>query len=358
MTLWVLSGQFCDYVLYSGGDEDNSDNSNSSNNNSNQTGDQNNSGWNGGGYGGNNPSPNINNTGGVFGNGGNDGSGIITTPLAPLKSPQQIAQIFQASLTPNQLAWWNNPVNESSVASIIEYLTQNQTFDVESDNPFDFMNWAINYLMTNSSVTFEQFQNQFMGTTEGQDGEYDAAYWSNPNLTFPPQNLPSYNNFVASFPRNLGGSLMSGADNVYSYVGGDVWQTRLDYPSKTENTCALKVSRALNYSGVSIPNLPGQTIKGADNKFYFLNSKKLNKWMRLTFGIPSGANHINAVQAGLHGVNLPSLLNGKKGIYSLVSSNSTWAYGHVDFLKSDATCGVNCHFYDAPIDYIDIWILN
>ena len=34
------------------------------------------------------------------------------------------------------------------------------------------------------------------------------------------------------------------------------------------------------------------------------------------------------------------------------------AYGHVDFLKSDATCGVNCHFYDAPIDYIDIWILN
>jgi hypothetical protein len=196
-----------------------------------------------------------------------------------------------------------------------------------------------------------------MGTSEEQNGDYDASYWENPNLTFQQQNLPSYTNFVNAFPRNGLGQLLADADIVYSYIGGDIGQLRFSDPTHTENTCALKVSRTLNYSGVVIPNIPS-TLKGADNKYYFLNSKELNIWMRKTFGIPTGTNHITGIQAGINGENLPSLLKGKKGIYSLVSSDTKWAFGHADFLMPDATCGVYCHFYDAPIDYIDIWILN
>jgi hypothetical protein len=89
--------------------------------------------------------------------------------------------------------------------------------------------------------------------------------------------------------------------------------------------------------------------------------------MRKTFGTnpatsttPLNTNHYsyNQTQAGVNGVNLPGLLNGKKGIYSIYSSNFNWATGHADLLNPDATCGNNCHFADAPIYRLDIWILN
>ncbi len=57
-----------------------------------------------------------------------------------------------------------------------------------------------------------------MGTLEGQDGEYDAAYWENANLTFPQQNLPTYDKYFAGMARFPNGKLISGADNVYGLV--------------------------------------------------------------------------------------------------------------------------------------------
>lgn len=89
--------------------------------------------------------------------------------------------------------------------------------------------------------------------------------------------------------------------------------------------------------------------------------------MRRTFGTndgdsktPHNPNHskITKLQAGTNGENLPNLLANKKGIYCLVSSKPEWASGHADLLYDDATCGVKCHFGDAPIDWIDIWILQ
>lgn len=100
-------------------------------------------------------SPHDGNYSGVGGNNNgsaNNPAASLTTIIVPIKTEKEIKQIFQAGLSPNQLAWWNNPVNESSVASIIEYLTQNQTFDVESDNPFDFMNQCIDQMMQNPTL--------------------------------------------------------------------------------------------------------------------------------------------------------------------------------------------------------------
>ena len=89
--------------------------------------------------------------------------------------------------------------------------------------------------------------------------------------------------------------------------------------------------------------------------------------MRKTFGTnpatPStqlNTNHFSYKQAdaGINGVNLPRLLAGKKGIYSIYSRNFEWASGHADLLNPDATCGNECHFADAPIQRLDVWILN
>lgn len=82
-----------------------------------------------------------------------------------------------------------------------------------------------------------------------------------------------------------------------------------------------------------------------------------------TFGIsPSNPNHkkISGDQSGKNGENFTLLTAGIKGIYSMVSTNSEWASGHADLINN-GTCVFGCHFYDippAPIDYIDIWILN
>ncbi len=83
--------------------------------------------------------------------------------------------------------------------------------------------------------------------------------------------------------------------------------------------------------------------------------------MRKTFGVsPANPNHysITGAEAGVNGVELPRLLSGMQGIYSLVSSNPAWASGHADLLYNNTTCDNNCHFFDAPIDYIDVWKLQ
>ncbi|PVV50753.1 hypothetical protein DD829_21355 [Chryseobacterium sp. HMWF035] len=213
----------------------------------------------------------------------------------------------------------------------------------------------MHFFAQNPTTNWEQFQNWFMGQNEGQDFFYDENYWEDPNLSFPAQALPSWNAFYAAYPHENSAQL-------YGVVGGAVAQAQIDYPAQTVNGCALKVSRALNYSGVIIPNIPGKTLKGADGKYYFLNAKALNAWMRKTFGVsPNNPKHINLTKldGGNNGKNFPNLIKNKKGIFSMVSpQNSTWASGHADILYPNGTCKANCHFFDGDISYIDIWILN
>jgi Type VI secretion system (T6SS), amidase effector protein 4 len=47
------------------------------------------------------------------------------------------------------------------------------------------------------------------------------------------------------------------------------------------NTCAIRLSRALNYNGVPVPgNFPGLlTVKGADGKRYAIRVAEVRKWL-------------------------------------------------------------------------------
>lgn len=230
------------------------------------------------------------------------------------------------------------------------YNANNQSSEAET-----FIRWADQFKVDNPNVTWTEFENWFLTKSEGQDFFYDSNYWEDPNLDFQKQNLPSWNAFSSAYPNESSAQL-------YGVVGGAVAQAQKDYPIQTVNGCALKVSRALNYSGVVIPNIPGKTLKGADNKFYFLNAKALNAWMRKTFGTsPTNPKHKNftKLDGGNNGQNFPNLFKNKKGIFSLVSPpNSSWASGHADILYLNGTCKTGCHFFDGDILYIDFWELN
>ena len=156
-------------------------------------------------------------------------------------------------------------------------------------------------------------------------------WWEDNTTDFPAQMLPSWSSMNSNFPKKTDGTEMCGAD-VYSLIGGQVLANMP--PGSNPNACALRVSRALNYSGINIPVIPGHTYQGADGKNYFLSSAKLYNFMKKTFKVPpNSANSIETFsksQGGANGNNFQSLLSGKQGIYLMQASYPAFfgALGH------------------------------
>lgn len=221
--------------------------------------------------------------------------------------------------------------------SIFNYLIQN-VFSVDSKN---FVNFEVNYLMQHQDVTLAQFENWFMTPKEGVEDNNNVTLLEDTDLTFPSQNLPAFDDFILAFPSHTDVTLDDSVE-VYTLVGGSVLTK---YNQGARNTCALRVSRGLNYSGVAIPQIPGVTVKGADNKNYFLVAKNLFTWMKRTFGIPTGSNHLTTVNGGLNGVNFPNLLAGKQGVYIMIAADPIQfeASGHAD-MYFDNDCDGGCYF--------------
>lgn len=187
----------------------------------------------------------------------------------------------------------------------------------------------------------------------------DTYWWDDNTTSFPTQNRPSWNDMNSNYPKNTAGTDDLPGPQVYSLVGGDVLALYNSNPSKYQNACALRVSRALNYSGVNIPYISGHTYAGADGKYYFLSSAKLYNWVRKTFGAPDVT--LTGSQGGTNGQNFPSLLSGQKGIYIMVPN---WpaqfgALGHATLFDGSSCVGGHC-YYDAQggVSRIYLWKLN
>lgn len=317
--------------------------------------------------------------GGTQGSGGGNGSSyadpsgyVIDPNLFDVSHPKAYLILQKAE---KAAAFWTDLLNvqkEWAVDNPEKYITVIE-FYLKNTSPESkaFANFAINFLKDNSDVTWEQFENWFMGTPEGQDGEYDAAFWENPNLTFPPQNLPTLAAFKGAMPSKYtdGGPLCNS-------LGGDVLKmyNAVIADKKKLNTCAIRVSIALIKCGIVIPFIPDSkkgfknTIKDKDGNYLIINAKALNEWMRKTFGTnPANYRHFTAAQGGVKGGNFPKLMEdiGSDGIYSMVSRpeiHETWGTGHADILE-EGDCRIKCHFFDdknnfVPVDYIDVWILK
>lgn len=300
----------------------------------------------GGGHGGPNPPP---------------APDPYTEPIIPTLSPA--IPVFIANLLPAQADWWNSANNDIK-RDIVNYLNQNIRYDSIKIEAKLFINWAINYLINNPNVSWAQFKNWFMSPREGKDGYYDAAFWENPNLNFPQQNLPSMQNFLYAFPKIQNGNVMSNmpSTQVYQLVGGSILSNHASGNVNYQNACSLRGSRALNYAGVSIPvvhqNGVQKTEKGGDNENYILSAKAFNKYMNITFGPPT--YRLTFADIGGNLDNIANFLQGKNGIYTIINRSPGIAgySGHVDIIINGHCLGGANANPPGGVEYIEIWELN
>lgn len=88
-----------------------------------------------------------------------------------------------------------------------------------------------------------------------------------------------------------------------------------------DNTCAIRMSRALNYSGLLVPHgYPGLlVVHGKDRKYYATRAREMKKWLALRLGRP----------LELHAPVDRAAFQGKKGIIGF-SVQFKDAAGHID----------------------------
>jgi len=146
--------------------------------------------------------------------------------------------------------------------------------------------------------------------------------------------------------------LIYGDGNVTSVgkkIGGKV-QENIDLGVKDpllgfKNTCAIRMSYSLNYSGVVITRGAWKTVSGADNRQYIYRVTDLISFLNQTFGNPDKT--IRNPKA--------SDFSGVKGI--LVFNVQGWsnASGHAT-LWDGTECSDHCYFPNAS--EASIWILR
>ncbi len=127
----------------------------------------------------------------------------------------------------------------------------------------------------------------------------------------------NYLNLYTNYPKQDDVSV------VNALIGGDI---KADAP---RNTCAIRMSRALNYSGLQIPaHLPSlYTRSGADGLSYAYRMQELKAYLTRVLGNPA----ITATKSPVMSINR-NVFAGKKRIIAF-----------------------DIHFRDGPNGHIDLW---
>jgi len=290
--------------------------------------------------------------GGFGGHSGGSGTSVFTLPNVPKITFANYIKKLKVSLrtiVPNP-SWWHT----TSGKRIIKYLQQH--FDTKTGlidiKVSEFAIWAIGYLVSHPEVTWEQFENWFMGEVEGNDGGEDFNYGDYSNIQTHTQILPDRNSFYNAFPKE--GTAGMESKQVYQLIGGSILDSHLNNDTRNnyQNACALRISRALNYTGRTIPvfyNNQGsqRTQKGGDNLNYILDASSLLAYMLKTFP-DNDLLHLKDKTP----LELKTTLEGKWGIYIMIPKDRKLfgASGHADFF-SYSGCLSGCYFNDAKEIY-------
>lgn len=156
-----------------------------------------------------------------------------------------------------------------------------------------------------------------------------AAYRSPKGST----GIPGFSKLEQGFPKGS-------AEEVKTIVGG-----RVD-ADWIKNTCAIRVSRSLNYSGRPIPGSK-KTISGADGLWYFFRVVDLKEYLITNFGPPSLVLKRTAGKAIAK-----ELIKNKKGIVHFDVPGWSDATGHFTLWDGTA-CGDKCYFEQASV--VSFW---
>jgi RHS repeat-associated protein len=139
---------------------------------------------------------------------------------------------------------------------------------------------------------------------------------------------PRFTDLLAAYPAFP-------SPDVYALVGGAVLKEHLRDPEAYANACALRVSRALNYSGAEIRKEYPKTLSGSDGKWYYFNLLDFVAFLTRYFGPPD-------IKKSKPARTLDFL--GKRGII-IFDTRGAWpnATGHAD-LWTGAGCAWECYF--------------
>lgn len=153
--------------------------------------------------------------------------------------------------------------------------------------------------------------------------------------------LPSYEQLELYYPRGSSSS-------VKKFIGGKVDAQWIN------NTCAIRMSRALNYSGAPIPreyagvyskneDYP-KVVSGEDKKWYIYRVEILQKYLTSKYGRPESFNISG-------NTDIPESLFNRKGI--IVFSVRSWndATGHATLWNGKSCIVDDCYFPIATHAY-------
>lgn len=129
---------------------------------------------------------------------------------------------------------------------------------------------------------------------------------------------------------------------AYALVGGQALALHLENPDAYTNACALRFSRALNYSGYTISSSDGSrggVVKGGDGLKYLIRVKDAIKFVKKSFGEPTEVYRANEIDMA----EVSNSISGKTGI--IIFDVAGWgdASGHVTLWNGE-DCGDSCYF--------------
>jgi len=86
----------------------------------------------------------------------------------------------------------------------------------------------------------------------------------------------------------------------YERIGGPLAQWAYDSPQEFVNTCAAKLSLAMNYSGFRIPKGTPGAFEGGDGRYYFIQAKQMSAYLNRTSVWGTYKSYKNKVRNGVY----------------------------------------------------------
>jgi len=98
-----------------------------------------------------------------------------------------------------------------------------------------------------------------------------------------------YKESIADFPQPA---------EFFESIGGPLGEWAASSPNEFQNTCAARLSYALNYSGFDIPGSASGAYLGGDGKYYFVNAKAMSTYLSRidVWGTPTEALSYTSVK--------------------------------------------------------------
>jgi RHS repeat-associated protein len=149
------------------------------------------------------------------------------------------------------------------------------------------------------------------------------------------------------------------ANNAWNLIGGKVKQNHDNFPDAFANSCAVRMSRALNYSGAPVSptaeeKSTGRAGTGSDKLWYYYGLTQLGPYMSRTLGAPDETIPVTRTTTG---ADIERQLQGKAGIILFRVSGWDDAVGHADMWNGTKVKNSG-YFNQSGLTSVSIWYLD